>query len=62
MFGCTRRDLMRAAGAGGAAWVLSGSRLLSLFADDGPERALHPGSDWEAKPDGQVQCHVCPFD
>ncbi len=58
---CTRRDVLKVAGAGGAAWMLTGSRLLSLFADD-PKETLHEASFWEAKPDGKVQCHVCPFD
>lgn len=61
MLHCTRRDLLRAAGAGSAAWILSGSQVLSLFGEE-PKTGLHEGSDWEAKPDGKVQCHVCPFD
>lgn len=65
MTGCTRRGFLRAAGGGalsaGAAWVLSASRVLSLFGEE-PGKGLHEASDWEAKPNGQIQCHVCPFD
>lgn len=61
MDSCNRRGFLKAMGAGGAACLLSGARVLSLFGEE-PKQGLRAATDWESLPDKRVRCNICPFD
>lgn len=61
MDACGRREFLRMVGAGGAACLLNGAGVLSLFGDE-PEDLLRAATDWERLADDRVRCNICPFD